>query len=43
MDDDDDDDIARRATELKKQQKPRVDREVDDAFRKAVEADGMFF
>ncbi|KAJ9641769.1 vesicle coat component [Coniosporium tulheliwenetii] len=39
MDDDDDDELERRAAELKKQQKAQADREADEAFRKAAEAD----
>ena len=41
-DDDDDDDLARRASELKKKQKTEADRQADEAFRKAAEADGKF-
>jgi hypothetical protein len=40
MDDNDDDDLAARATALKKQQKAEADRQADEAFRKAAEADG---
>ena len=40
MDDEDDDDIAARAEALKKAEKARKDREADEAFRKAAEADG---
>ncbi|GAD91555.1 COPII vesicle coat protein Sec16 [Paecilomyces variotii No. 5] len=39
MDDDDDDDLAARAAALKKAEKERKDREADEAFRKAAEAD----
>ncbi|KAL4992851.1 Sec23-binding domain of Sec16-domain-containing protein [Aspergillus falconensis] len=39
MDDDDEDDIAARAEALKKAEKARKDREADEAFRKAAEAD----
>ncbi|KAL6236033.1 hypothetical protein BDW75DRAFT_124301 [Aspergillus navahoensis] len=38
-DDEDEDDIAARAEALKKAEKARKDREADDAFRKAAEAD----
>ena len=41
MDDDDDDDFAARAAAILKNDKARKDREADDAFRKAAEADGM--
>lgn len=41
MDDDDDDFVARAAAVLK-QEKAQKDREADDAFRKAAEADGRF-
>ncbi|PYH48161.1 COPII coat assembly protein SEC16 [Aspergillus saccharolyticus JOP 1030-1] len=40
MDEDDDDDIAARAAAIQKAEKARKDREADDAFRKAAEADG---
>lgn len=40
MDDDDDDDIAARAEALKKAEQQRRDREADEAFRRAAEADG---
>ncbi|RAL08342.1 COPII coat assembly protein SEC16 [Aspergillus homomorphus CBS 101889] len=39
MDDDDDDDIAARAAAIQKAEKARKDREADEAFRKAAEAD----
>ncbi|GME43459.1 Copii coat assembly protein sec16 [Neofusicoccum parvum] len=39
MDDDDDDELERRATALKAQQKAEADRQADEAFRKAAEAD----
>ncbi|KAL4738541.1 Sec23-binding domain of Sec16-domain-containing protein [Aspergillus similis] len=39
MDDEDEDDIAARAEALKKAEKARKDREADEAFRKAAEAD----
>ncbi|KAL4818311.1 Sec23-binding domain of Sec16-domain-containing protein [Aspergillus spinulosporus] len=39
MDDEDEDDIAARAEALKKAEKERKDREADEAFRKAAEAD----
>ena len=42
IDDDDDDDLTRRAAELKKKQKTEADRQADEAFRKAAEADGKF-
>ena len=42
MDDDDNDDFEARATALRKEEKARKDREADEAFRKAVEADGMY-
>ena len=42
MDDDDDSDLAAKATALKAQEKARKDREADEAFRKAAEADGEF-
>lgn len=40
MDDDDEDDFAARAAAVQKAEKARKDREADDAFRKAAEADG---
>jgi hypothetical protein len=40
MDDDDDDGLMARAAALKKESKSKSDRDVDDAFRKAAEADG---
>lgn len=40
VDDDDDDELERRAAELKRQQKAQADREADEAFKKAAEADG---
>ncbi len=43
MNDDDDDEIERRAAELKRQQKSQADREADEAFRKAAEADGKSY
>ncbi|KAL4918095.1 Sec23-binding domain of Sec16-domain-containing protein [Aspergillus aurantiobrunneus] len=39
--DDDEDDIAARAESLKKAEKARKDREADEAFRKAAEADAQ--
>ena len=42
MDDDDDDDLAARAAAIQKAEKARKDREADEAFRKAAEADGKF-
>ena len=42
MDDDDNDDFEARATALRKEEKVRKDRETDEAFRRAVEADGMY-
>ncbi|OCK85289.1 hypothetical protein K432DRAFT_318583 [Lepidopterella palustris CBS 459.81] len=39
MDDDEDDDIAQRAAQLKSKQKSEADRQADEAFRKAAEAD----
>ena len=41
--DDDDDELMRRAAALTKQQKSQADKEADDAFRKAAEADGRFY
>lgn len=43
VDDDDDDDIAARAESLKKAEKARKDKEADEAFRKAAEADGKSY
>ena len=43
MDDDDNDDFEARATALRKEEKARKDREADEAFRRAVEADGMYY
>lgn len=43
MDDDEDDDIGARAAAVQKAEKERKDREADEAFRKAAEADGEFF
>jgi hypothetical protein len=40
--DDDEDDLAARAAAIQKAEKAKRDREADDAFRKAAEADGMF-
>ncbi|KAL8963734.1 MAG: hypothetical protein Q9193_000040 [Seirophora villosa] len=40
-DDDDNDDFAARAAAILKNDKAQKDREADDAFRKAAEADGM--
>lgn len=37
---DDDDDFAAKTAAIKKAEKERKDREADDAFRKAAEADG---
>ena len=42
MDDDDNDDFEARATALRKEEKARKDREADEAFRRAAEADGMY-
>ncbi|KAK8169511.1 Sec23-binding domain of Sec16-domain-containing protein [Phyllosticta citrichinensis] len=39
--DDDDDELERRAAALKAQQKAEVDRQADEAFRKAAEADAQ--
>ncbi|KAE8383173.1 Sec23-binding domain of Sec16-domain-containing protein [Aspergillus bertholletiae] len=39
MDDDDEDDLAARAAAIQKAEKARKDREADEAFRKAAEAD----
>ena len=41
MDDDGDDDFEARAAALRKEEKARKDREADEAFRRAAEADGM--
>ncbi|KAL8700237.1 MAG: hypothetical protein Q9201_005555 [Fulgogasparrea decipioides] len=41
MDDDDDDAFAARAAAVLKEEKARKDREADDAFRKAAEADAQ--
>ena len=41
MDDNDDDDFEARAAALRKEERARKDREADEAFRKAAEADGM--
>lgn len=41
MDDDDDDQVEARAAVTLKEEKARKDREADEAFRKAAEADGM--
>ena len=40
--DDDDDDFEARAAALRKEEKARKDREADEAFRRAAEADGMY-
>ena len=40
MDDDDDEDLVAKADALKREEKVRKDRETDEAFRKAAEADG---
>ena len=40
MDDDDEDDFEARAAAIRKQDKARKDREADEAFRRAAEADG---
>lgn len=42
MDDDDDDGFEARAAALRKEEKARKDREADEAFRRAAEADGMY-
>ena len=43
MDDDDDDDgFEARAAALRKEEKARKDREAEEAFRRAAEADGMY-
>ena len=39
---DDDDDFVARAAAVLKQEKAQKDREADEAFRKAAEADGKF-
>ncbi|KAI9042314.1 COPII coat assembly protein SEC16 [Aspergillus affinis] len=41
MDDDDDDDFAARSAAMQKAEKERKDREADEAFRKAAEADAQ--
>ncbi|PLB49400.1 hypothetical protein P170DRAFT_436981 [Aspergillus steynii IBT 23096] len=41
MDDDEDDDIGARAAAVQKAEKERKDREADEAFRKAAEADAQ--
>jgi hypothetical protein len=43
MDDDDDDELLARAAALKNNPKTKADREADEAFRKAAEADGEHF
>lgn len=40
LDDDEDDDIVAKAAALKKAEKAKRDREAEEAFRKAAEADG---
>ena len=40
LDDDEDDDLVAKAAALKKAEKAKKDREADEAFRKAAEADG---
>ena len=40
---DDDDDFEARAAALRKEEKARKDREVDEAFRRAAEADGLYY
>ena len=40
--DDDDDDFEARAAALRKEEKARKDREADEAFRRAAEADGIY-
>lgn len=42
IDDDDIDGFEARAAALRKEEKERKDREADEAFRKAAEADGMY-
>ena len=42
MDDADDDDFEARAAALRKEEKARNDREADEAFKRAAEADGMY-
>ena len=42
-DDEEDDDLAARAAALKSKQKSEADRVADEAFRKAAEADGVYF
>jgi hypothetical protein len=41
-DDDDDEDMAARAAAIQKAEKARKDREADEAFKRAAEADGKF-
>ena len=43
MDDDDDEDFEARAAAIRREEKARKDREADEAFRQAAEADGMLF
>lgn len=40
MDDDSDDDVTKKSANLKKEQKAQRDKDSDDAFRRAAEADG---
>ena len=42
MDDEEDDDFEARAAALRKEEKARNDREADEAFKRAAEADGMY-
>ena len=42
MDDADDDDFEARAAALRKEEKARNDKEADEAFKRAAEADGMY-
>ena len=42
MDEDDGDDFEARAVAIRKEEKARKDREADEAFRRAAEADGMY-
>ena len=42
MDDAEDDDFEARAAALRKEEKARNDREADEAFKRAAEADGMY-
>jgi hypothetical protein len=42
MDEDDEEDLAARAAAIQKAERARRDREADEAFRKAAEADGKF-